>query len=153
MVWYIDNREWWYNHALKFYLFVRKTGKMILIFCYGLQNHRPPPILFLTNSDCVYVPKTLLWSNIYPESLFPLVPPISSISTDTPLLHCEQSSVCEYQWGGWHYCLQNGFELLVRVHLRPNLLLHEYSTEWALSGHWVGSTCMGPFEGGHHYLH
>ena len=29
--------------------------------------------------------------------------------------------------------LQNGFELLVQVHLRPNLLLYEYSTEWALS--------------------
>ena len=28
--------------------------------------------------------------------------------------------------------LQNGLELFVQVHLRPNLLLYEYTTEWAL---------------------
>ena len=90
--------------------------------------------LFLTNSDCVYVPKTLLWSNIYPKSFVP--------TSTTHFFHFHRHSTSPL-WT--EFCvwvpvrgltllsLQNGFELLVQVHLRPNLLLYEYSTEWALS--------------------
>ena len=90
--------------------------------------------LFLTNSDCVYVPKTLLWSNIYPKSFVP--------TSTTHFFHFHRHSTSPL-WT--EFCvwvpvrgltllsLQNGFELLVQVHLRPNLLLYEYSTEWGLS--------------------
>ena len=90
--------------------------------------------LFLINSDCAYVPKTLLWSNIYPKSFAP------TSTTHFFNFHKHSTSPLWTEFCVWVpvrgltlLSLQNGFELLVQVHLRPNLLLYEYSTKWALS--------------------
>ena len=134
VVWYIDNREQWCNHALKFYLLVRKTG-FILIFCYVLQNPFSHPILFVCFLQILIVCICLkfFYHQMFAlSSLLLLVPRISSHfhrHSTSPLW--AEFSVWESVRGLTLLYLQNGLELFVQVHLRPNLLLYEYTTEWA----------------------